>query len=519
MPFFPRVFTTAILLFAGAAASAQMCPPRPVPGSVVADPYLVASQSGALNLALTIHNYDDFAGDHFYCYNYQGVAEAPTLQVDPGDAVSLTLKNNIQGLSTAPMMHSHENASSADPCHGVMTDSSTNIHYHGLNLPPICHQDEAIFTLINPTDAPFHYNFKIPANEPPGLYWYHPHPHGITLTQLSGGANGAIVVTGIEKVKPQVAGLTQRIMIFRDQPASGGDPDAGGLTLNFVPIEKPIGPNPTIQMGPSEKQFWRVLNATAGRPLRLKVNINNVAQPLELIELDSVPVAGDPTVTEITIPPAGRAEFIVQGPPDGASGELDAGMVFTGKDGDPDVAQSLATIVATSNASTRGTAIPQASPQTTPVRFADLATQPANTIRQLYFSEDLSDPDHPKFYVTVKGQKPMLFDPNEPPAIVTKQGAVEDWIIQNRSQEIHAFHIHQIHFMLLAKNGVALDTPTVQDTVLVDPWDGKSSTYPSVKVRMDFRYPESVGTFLYHCHLVDHEDGGMMAKIEVDPAN
>ena len=153
------------------------------------------------------------------------------------------------------------------------------------------------------------------------------------------------------------------------------------------------------------------------------------------------------------------------------------------------------------------------------MRFADLATQPANTIRQLYFSEDLSDKDHPKFYVTVKGQKPMLFDPNEPPAIVTKQGAVEDWIIQNRSQEIHAFHIHQIHFMLLAQNGVALDSPTVQDTVLVDPWDGKSSTYPSVKVRMDFRYPESVGTFLYHCHLVDHEDGGMMAKIEVDPAN
>jgi FtsP/CotA-like multicopper oxidase with cupredoxin domain len=94
---------------------------------------------------------------------------------------------------------------------------------------------------------------------------------------------------------------------------------------------------------------------------------------------------------------------------------------------------------------------------------------------------------------------------------------VEDWIIENRTQELHAFHIHQIHFMLLEWNGIPLDEPYLRDTINVAYWDGKSAQYPSVKVRMDFRDPGAVGTFVYHCHLLEHEDGGMMGLIRVEP--
>ena len=110
-----------------------------------------------------------------------------------------------------------------------------------------------------------------------------------------------------------------------------------------------------------------------------------------------------------------------------------------------------------------------------------------------------------------------MFEPNDPPAIITQQGTVEDWTIENRTKETHAFHMHQIHFAFMARNGVPVASKNVQDTVEIPGWDGQSGTYPNIRVRMDFRYPESVGTYVYHCHILDHEDGGMMAKIEVDP--
>ena len=109
-----------------------------------------------------------------------------------------------------------------------------------------------------------------------------------------------------------------------------------------------------------------------------------------------------------------------------------------------------------------------------------------------------------------------MFDPNAAtPNIVVQQGDVEDWVIENRTQELHAFHIHQIHFMLVEWNGVPLDEPFLRDTINVAYWDGKSREYPSVKLRMDFRDPNVVGTFVYHCHLLEHEDGGMMGLIRV----
>jgi len=107
---------------------------------------------------------------------------------------------------------------------------------------------------------------------------------------------------------------------------------------------------------------------------------------------------------------------------------------------------------------------------------------------------------------------------DDPPAIVTNTGAVEDWTVENRSGEAHAFHIHQLHFLVEAINGVPVPNPDLQDTIIIPNWAG-SGPYPSVTLRMDFRDPNIAGTFVYHCHILDHEDGGMMAKIQVNRAN
>jgi FtsP/CotA-like multicopper oxidase with cupredoxin domain len=116
----------------------------------------------------------------------------------------------------------------------------------------------------------------------------------------------------------------------------------------------------------------------------------------------------------------------------------------------------------------------------------------------------------------VDGQTPKVFSMPDPPAITTTVGAVEDWNVENRTGETHAFHIHQIHFLFMAVNGVAQADPQLRDTVVVPAWSG-TGPYPSVSLRMDFRDPEIAGTFVFHCHVLDHEDAGMMQKIQVNP--
>ena len=66
-----------------------------------------------------------------------------------------------------------------------MSDSTTNLHFHGLSIPPKCHQDEVIHTAIA-AGTSFDYRIRIPLDEPSGLYWYHPHFHGVTQKQLPG---------------------------------------------------------------------------------------------------------------------------------------------------------------------------------------------------------------------------------------------------------------------------------------------------------------------------------------------
>ena len=86
-----------------------------------------------------------------------------------------------------------------------------------MNVSPNCHQDDVLTTLIQPGTPGFEFKIPIPTDEPPGLYWYHPHIHGFTEFQVNGGAAGALVVEGMEKIHPEVAGLTQRVFTIRQQ--------------------------------------------------------------------------------------------------------------------------------------------------------------------------------------------------------------------------------------------------------------------------------------------------------------
>jgi FtsP/CotA-like multicopper oxidase with cupredoxin domain len=301
------------------------------------------------------------------------------------------------------------------------------------------------------------------------------------------------------------------------------------LTLNYIPISFPTLTPAVIHMLPDEKQLWRVVNAAADSLVDLQVVYDGAPQTLQIIALDGVPTGSQDgsrqgsivDATHIFLPTAGRAEFIVTGPSSTVSKAIFRTLaVNTGPDGDNDTQRTLARIQTDPVPDDTDT-IPPASAKPGPQRFEGLATETPTAQRKLYFSEIITDPSNPlsptNFYITVDGYTPRLFSPNNPPAITTTQGSVEDWTIENRSQENHEFHLHQIHFLLLAIDGKpgAPEQQQFLDTIQVPYWSGKGP-YPSVTVRLDFRGAD-IGDFVYHCHILGHEDNGMMAIIRVLP--
>ena len=568
--------TVALLAACLAPALAQAAPRtglppacrRPAAGSEVPEPEDLRSVNGTLRVELAFRNFLEPDGEVGYCYVYKDGAEAPTLRLKPGDWLILFLKDELTNLipkngialnAAMPAMSLSMSPQKTACGSGTpMTATATNLHFHGLTVPAACHEDDVLETAIDPGTRAFEYKFQIPANEQPGLYWYHPHIHGFTKAQVLGGASGALIIEGLQRAEHAAAGLPDRVFVIRDQdlenpnavPLDAGpkpppalvDPDgealntgvgngkpAKDLSINFVPVSFPQYQSAMIHIKPREKQLWRIVNASAITYLNLQVVYNGLAQSLELVGMDGAPLTanglgGSGVIYEnhVGLPPGGRAEFIVTGPPLGAAGSLLTRSVNTGAVGENDPVRPLATIVADANAPEPRDVIPADVTLLPPAVEPWLGNVAPVHTRKLYFSEKPSNPNDPNsptvFMITVEGQEPKPFDPNSAvPNIVAHEGDVEDWIIENRTQELHAFHIHQVHFVLMEFFGIPINEPFLRDTVNVPFWDGKSAAYPSIRVRIDFRDPNSVGTFPFHCHLLEHEDGGMMGIIQVLP--
>jgi FtsP/CotA-like multicopper oxidase with cupredoxin domain len=241
---------------------------------------------------------------------------------------------------------------------------------------------------------------------------------------------------------------------------------------------------------------------------------------VEIAALDGVPAPPE-TVTHVLIPPGGRAEFLIAMPPGNVFAQLVTLRYDTGPAGESTPYRVLANL----DWGNSPPVTPPAPAKSATTAFGGTTGQDAyRTVkparqRKLYFSEIHKDPNDyaslATYYITVEGQKPRAFDMHfQRPNITARQGTVEDWIVENRAPEAHTFHIHQLHFHVLERDGKPVAEAALRDTIDLPFWDGKGP-YPSVKLRIDFRGPEIVGTFLYHCHILEHEDGGMMGVIRV----
>jgi FtsP/CotA-like multicopper oxidase with cupredoxin domain len=540
-----------ILAPAGVAYSATATDncPRPHIGGVVVQPADLYSSNGALNVEFSFKTFTDTYGRRLYCYIAGDGSQAPTLRVKAGDELVLKLRNDVPvdaadanapgGPGGRSMGHTLHDMEIRGPCgSGTITAATTNLHFHGLSIPPVCHQDEAISTLVQPSGSSFEYRFKIPLNQAPGLYWYHPHPHGFSEAQVLGGASGALIVEGIEGANPRVTGLPERVLVLRDQIIPGMADEAGetegpepskDVSINFVAIMYPLNRPAAVVAKPNQREFWRILNAAADTYFDLQIRTGPSLQsvrdplPLELVAVDGAPAGGDPIPgrTDVLLPPGARAEFVVTTPAEGVFAQLVTLPYDTGTGGESTPYRVIANLFSSRQAPAPASRIPQ-SALGQARRFMGLIDMAPVRERKLYFSEKRDNPDDPKsplsYFITLDGSLPKAFDMNfTQPDVTVQQGTLEDWVIENRAVEAHAFHIHQIHFQVLERDGRTVNEPLLRDTIDLPYWDGKSPRYPSVRLRMDFRDPNIIGTFLYHCHILEHEDGGMMGSIRVEP--
>ncbi len=515
-----------------ALAADTICP-RPSIGSLVAAPESLRSSNGKLQVDFSLRTSVGAYGLKRYCYVDATGLQAPTLRLHQGDDLILTLRNDLPAVAAPAHLHAHVQGKSSDACPtGPMTASSTNLHFHGMDLPPTCHQDETLHTLIGPSSAPFEYRVKIPIDEPPGLYWYHPHPHGFSEAQVLGGASGALIVEGIDQLDARVAGVPERVLVLRDQRVpdlAEAAEDAGpgkDISINFVPVMHPLNRPAQMNVPPATREFWRVLNAAADTYFDLQVRFGKAiqdvreTQSLDLVAIDGTPIESqaESKVSHVLLPPGARAEFLVTTPGRGVIAQLVTLAYDTGKDGAANPYRAIANIFPTAEPLPPHTDSAGSTPRVRPA--ADMRNLRPAREKLLYFSERRQNPNDPNsrldYFITVEGAQPKVFDMNfTEPDITVRQGTVEDWTIENRAEEAHAFHIHQMHFQLLERDGQRINEALLRDTVDLPPWDGKSAQYPSVKLRMDFRNPNIVGTFVYHCHILEHEDGGMMGTVRV----
>ncbi|MGN6526177.1 MAG: multicopper oxidase family protein [Burkholderiaceae bacterium] len=316
------------------------------------------------------------------------------------------------------------------------------------------------------------------------------------------------------------------------------------LTLNGTPI--PVGDAPDdvlahFEIAPGRPQLWRLLNAATDAFLSLElVDGQGRPLPLTVVGRDGSPLVDDagarvpatPTRDALPVPPSGRIELLVDAPPAGTTATLVTQAVDTGCAGDRLPQRRLATVSAAPVPAAGPVASVPARPRpdATPARpdmFAGLLARRTDRKRVIAMAEypRPGTDDQTDFYIAERKPGAVLrpYRMGDPPAITVRAGTTEEWVIENWTNELHTFHIHQLHFRVLEVDGEPVADPALRDVVEVPyatatGYRSKEGPVRPGRVRVKMTFPaELAGDIPFHCHLVDHEDNGMMAVIRVLP--
>ena len=451
----------AILLPSGRAGAGGRQP--------LIQPPEIRSENGVLRTTITAAPGPVQLGDYsFPGLLYEGAYLPPLLRPRLGDTMRITFRNNLP-------------------------NDASNLHFHGMAVSPQGNSDN-VFVHVHPGHQ-FDYEVRIPATgrQRPGLFWYHPHAHGVVTKQMLGGMSGGLVVDGFENLFPIVQGLPERFLLIKHAELDGDK--------EIISINGQL--NPIVQIRPGEMQFWRIANI--GATLFIKFHIEGM--PLYAVAIDGHPRSRPGKMTEFFIGPGQRIDAIAIGP---QAGEYAMRTVSFQNQAwkKPDPPQQMATIVSDGSGLAGWDAETEVPRQhVARARWVDeVRSSPIARQRRLEYSRT---PDRRVFMINGR-----VMDENRVDQTV-KLGDTEEWIVVNTDQQYHSFHIHQTGFLVTEVNGVRQNDDSLRDTFSMLPaTDGGPSL---LKVLIPFTDPVIVGRFVYHCHAVDHEDKGMMGIVEVVP--
>jgi len=447
----------------------------------------------------------------------------PTLKVNRGDTLRITLLNELDNLGNLAI------ASVEDP-NTVITEMPLNNHVHGLHISPNGSSDNVIMTM--PAGQGFVYEYKIADTQPDGLYWIHPHNHIYSTQEVYRGLSSMLIIGSSDSNISQLSTLPERAMSLQYQALNNPGTSAQSLkdftrvggagTGQQLSINGKI--NSTITVNPGQTEVWTIANMTAQieANFTLKNSTTGSNLPLIIVAQDGVAYSTPVTIapgTPITLGTGGRLSFLVTASTI-AGQNVQLNFNNNGKGDTFNV-----------NMKSAGTPVPSLPTPTTLTTtgynpFVDLSTVPAAEIaenRTVTFSIDpTTGGTAAKF--EINGEvfpNPEIFQP--------RLNTVEEWTLLNTSEVAHPFHYHvndtqvmSVYVPTGSKNSglynVISPQSWYQDVVNIPAaYIDSSGIVTPGKVVIRIKNIDYTGAFVYHCHILPHEDRGMMGLNTVQP--
>jgi FtsP/CotA-like multicopper oxidase with cupredoxin domain len=506
----------------------------------------IVSRNGVLTTDLVAQYTDpntlSIGGCPLHLRTYGGKLVGPTLRAKPGDVLDIRLDNQLPIQSPDQIQAQFEQES--HNAHLGMFPAefnTTNLHTHGLHVSPSGNSDNVLLRI--PSQTTFPYEIKVPGNHPAGTFWYHAHAHGSTAIQVGSGMAGALILEDDPAHIPPAlreANKDEKILVLEtilynrngelDQitalfPSPGkpnecSQPDNVDTWLcskRRVMINGQI--TPVISMRPGEVQRWRIIDAAFRQSFELRLE----GHPLHEIALDGLylgHIDNWPEGSTIELQPGYRSDVLVQASRAPGTYRLISGPA--------PATRALDAVVPTGEeviALVKVEGEPMNMTLPTDAEMAALAPFPgldlrksANGVQEVVFKLG-ADLEQGRNYFQVNYEP---FDESQSRKVVL--GATEQWSLTTVGDPPanngipplpHVFHIHVNPFEMVRKDPAGADELVWKDTVLVPTAVGANRQPISQRVDVYTRYTDYIGKFVLHCHILDHEDLGMMEVVEV----
>jgi FtsP/CotA-like multicopper oxidase with cupredoxin domain len=390
-------------------------------------------------------------------WGFNGQVPGPTIEARVGDVVELRLTNRLP--------------------------EPTAIHWHGLRVPAAMDGTEMVQHPVPPGDT-FTYRFKVPDA---GTFWYHPHVN--ETVQLERGLYGAFIVRGQDEPRLDA----ERVLVLDDvqldrkgqiKPPGWWIESHNGREGSTRLVNGKKEPELTIAAGQIER--WRIVNAASARYVRLSIG----DRPFKILGTDGGLIPAPVTVSEVLLAPADRVELAVGPFAEGETLQIDSLKYFRGKFGIPK-RERFATLSVGPAAPSRAV-IPERLRHIEP-----LVTGPVTPTREVQLGWKLSLKHGVDFVINKESHHR---------AESCRVGELQVWDIVNKSPVDHPFHLHGFFFQVLEVNGTPPEFLSWEDTVNI----------PAMgRVRIAWLPDDRPGEWMYHCHILEHHAGGMMAHFDV----